>query len=142
MKLEASEISSFIGMHTRIEASRLTLGPSFPDPWKAASYNNWSSMPLKPWRSWSPPSQKRAVVRSLLCRAAMQSNTFNATRKAMWEALVSLVYCAGFPQDRVVTWAQEWAKTWIPKGGVCTLPEVSRALNLAISDLKRHRPTC
>ena len=69
MKLEPADPSKFIGLMTTWGAFGLEIAPSLPDPWCAAFYDDKDNLPLKPWLFLSPLSQKRAVTRTLLCRA-------------------------------------------------------------------------
>ena len=88
MPLESCDSAVFIGLKTAWRGSRLYVSPVFPDPYGAFVYNAIDSLPLKPWRSSAPESQKRATVRATLCRAWRSSNSDHQRHEALFEGLL------------------------------------------------------
>ena len=133
MRLDAANADTFIGLSTIWQAGRIIVAPEFPDPWCAAFYNDRDSSRLKPWGSWSPMFQKRALVCGLLCRCWYLSSSPDAKAAAIWEALVSLLFRALFPTPFVARVARKWARHWIPAGchfvPACNLRHVNQALS-------------
>ena len=115
MILEDSDPRIFIGLHTVWEHGMLQVWPHLDDPWGSAAYHDHDSSPLKPWESWIPLAQKRAVVCSLLCRCFYFSTSVKGLRLALWETFVCLIRQAGFPLPFVLGLARKWAKTWTPR---------------------------
>ena len=60
----------------------------------------------------APPAQEIAVIRSLLCRAALFSSDVDGRRQAFLEVIVALILRAGFPPHRVREEALRWSHTW------------------------------
>ena len=115
MELEASDPNIFIGVRTVWDHGHIVIRPSNADPWGAARYNLVDCNPLKPWRSWCSPGQKRAAAIGLFCRAWYLSHPRAQRMIAYWECLILLIGRAGYPQEYVFRLMRNWAKSWKPK---------------------------
>jgi len=113
MRVEEADSSVFIGLNTVWSSEGLRVWPRCPDPWVAAAYAKTPST-LKPWVSWAPPSQHKAIVRGLLCRARDLSSDLCSWHTALTECMAALVFSAGFPLDLVERLALQWSKTSAP----------------------------
>ena len=118
MLLDESDPAKFVGLACSWMAGKLHVRPCFPDPFAAFVYSDVDSQPLVPWCSWMLPQQRKNAVRGLLCRAYYQSSSRPSRRDAFWEALISLLYRAGYPLPFIERHARLWASNWVPRGGI------------------------
>ncbi len=115
MVLEESDMHCFIGLHTIWVRKGLRVWPKCENPWVSSTYNNLEHNPLKPWESWQPLKQKRAMLTGLLCRAVYCSTDEVACEIAIRVALATMILKARFPAAFVKTHAKKWAGSWTPK---------------------------
>ena len=108
VKLEDSDNKIFIGLSTVWVENSLVLSPAFAD-----SYNDCRT--LKPWNSWAPSHQPRAVISGLVCRAYCQ-------RKSAFINAFATLLKARYPLNELVQHARKWAKFWKPPHSEFSLP--------------------
>lgn len=106
MKLETSDDKVFVGLSTRWVENCLVLSPKFTD-----SYHD--SHTIKPWNSWAPEAQRKAVISGLLCRAFYQCNIAFARKSAFINAF-RILLDAAYPLHEISKQARKWAKSWQP----------------------------
>ena len=135
MMVEPSDDLVFTGLVTRWLYDSLIISPRFADLWAAVAYSDAEIAPIKPWRSWVPPSQQRVVVRGVLSRCAYFSSTVESHVQAFAQAICLLCSCAGYPSSFVSKHVREWASSWCPKGHIATPVglrlDIERALSTA-----------
>jgi len=116
MKLEDSNTHVFIGLKTLWRSHYLEAFPDSSEAWWSASYNGFASACLKPWCSWGPVSQKKAIVIGACCRCWYLSTSRSGFRVALFDHLVCLIRRALFPKGLVLKLVREWSRVWSPKG--------------------------
>jgi len=144
MVLEESDPGVFTGLLTRWRSGLLVLSPRFSDPWGATTYDELDNSPLKPWRSWMPSSHTAGIVRGMLCRCVYLSNEDPAREVAMFQALYTLAFRAGYPVFFLSSVSRRWGRTWSPRssGAYCRVTlcaQLERVLHL-LTVLRPRRP--
>ena len=113
-----------------LKNSRITtssLAPNLDDAFAGFSYDRIDRIdwfPIMPWCSWMPPQQLVNAVRGLMCRVFYLSSNRTMRRDSMKEALMTLVFNAGFPSCFVRRHCLNWASRWVPKGSTGTCSEL------------------
>ena len=121
MLLEHSDPRIFTGLHVSWNGAAVSLRPCFPDDWPDALYGVPEAGSLKPWGSWGPPSEPRAVLLSLLSRVHLLSTDFDACQASFVDALTQCVSLAGFPLSFVRRHALAWGRRVLPPDQVPSL---------------------
>ena len=132
MSLEECEFRTFIGLRTEFGDEGLFVAPVFPDPFGSCSYHTVDMRILQPWSSWTPRSQRTAVIKGWLCRIFHLSSCSEGRALAFEEAFLSLCSLAGFPKDLLARVTRDWILRWVSakdaRAVQCVRLEVERAL--------------
>ena len=132
MSLEECEFRTFIGLRTEFGDEGLFVAPVFPDPFGSCSYHTVDLRILQPWSSWTPRSQKTAVIKGWLCRIFHLSSCSEGRALAFEETFLSLCSLAGFPKDLLARVTRDWILRWVSakdaRAVQCVRLEVERAL--------------
>ena len=124
MKLDDADPCVFVGLNCVWNDAQLALAPNLDDAFAGFSYDRIDWFPIMPWCSWMPPQQRVNAVRGLMCRVFYLSSNRTMRRDSMKEALMTLVFNAGFPSCFVRRHCLNWASRWVPKGSTGTCSEL------------------
>ena len=120
MKLDDSDPGVFVGLRCIWNDAQLALAPNMAEAFAGFSYHRIDWFPIMPWCSWMPPQQRVNAVRGLMCHVFYLSSNRTMRLDSMKEALVTLVFNAGFPSSFVRRRCSNWASSWVPKGSTGT----------------------